>query len=107
MASSPYAAPRTAREGEAAADFRERESRARGRGGLLVAAVAEIAEQLLRLMQRQRIAGAHQLLDHVHRAVRDDDVEPAVVVVIEERGAEAGVRRGRKVQSRGRAAVLK
>src|SRR6185295_4231900 len=93
-------------DGEAATDLGQPEGGSRHGARLLVAAVAQVVEKLLCLVQWKRILGAHQLLDHVHRAVGDNDVEPAVVVVVDERRAEPRVRCGRQIQPGGGAAVL-
>ncbi len=71
-----------------------------------VRAVATVAEQLVRLMQRVRIAGARQILESTDGAVHDVDIEPPVVVVIDPAGTEAGERVARRAQPGERRTVV-
>src|SRR6185503_6379356 len=47
-----------------------------------------IAKQLIRLAQRKRILLPHQLRQQLHCAIRDEQIEPPIVVVIKEERAE-------------------
>jgi hypothetical protein len=73
---------------------------------LLEFAVTEIMEELLLLMQREGVTLLPQLLDQMDRPVSGDNVEPAVVVVVEERRAESGERDARRRHADLDAAVL-
>ena len=75
-------------------------------GDFRVATAAEIVEELVQLVQRIGVAGDHQFLDLLDGTVHGEDVQPAVVVVVEPGGAEAGVREARSGDAGGDAAIL-
>src|SRR2546425_10876230 len=64
-------------------------------GSLLEMAVAEVVEQLILLLQRITILWRLELFDQMHRTVCRHDVEPAVVVIVEENRAKSGERNAR------------
>ena len=86
-------------EGGAAADFRQLECRAGAIGDVLEPAVAEIAEQLFPLVQRERIVRVPERFNGRNRSVDRQDVEPAVVVEVEPGGPESGIREARGRQA--------
>src|SRR5262249_27865863 len=47
-----------------------------------------IAEELIRLAQRKRILLTDQLRQQLHRTIRDEQVEPTIVIVIKEERAK-------------------
>ena len=87
-------------ERRAAADLRQRERRARACADVLEPAAAEVAEQQLPLVQRERIARLPQRLDDLHRAVDRDQIEPAVVVEVEPARPEPGERQAGRTDRR-------
>ncbi len=93
-------------EGRAPTDLRQPECGARRRRHVLEAAVPKVAKQLLALMQWKRIARLRERLDGLHRAVDGQQIEPAVVVVVEPGRAKAGVAQAGRGEPRLRAPVL-
>ena len=73
---------------------------------LLEATVAQITQQLLFLVQRQRIVQPHQILDDMHGAIGNDDIQPTVVVIIDECRPEPSVRCGCRIKPDRVAAIL-
>ena len=50
-------------------------------------AIAFVVEQLLFLVQWKRVVRVYQRIDGVYGAIGYDDIEPAIIVIIEKRGA--------------------
>src|SRR5437762_13907997 len=80
--------------------------RAGARRDIFKASIRKIAEQLLRLMQWKRIVRLRERLDRLHGAVDREQIEPAVVVVIEPRRAEPGERQAGGREARPRAGIF-
>src|SRR5262249_6006940 len=78
-------------EGCTPADLGELKYLSRTPAGLFEAALPQVAEQQLWLVQRQRILGLSQRLDRLHGAVDDERIQPAIVVEIEPRRPEPGI----------------
>ena len=57
-------------------------------------------------MQRIGILRRFQFFDQVHRTVGGDDIEPAIVVIVEEHGAEAREGNARRRDAHFDAAIL-
>src|SRR5256885_4308291 len=93
-------------EGRAAADRGAPEHRAGARWHVIEASVREVSKQLLRLVQRKRIVRLRQRLNRLHGAVDGEQIEPAVVVVVEPRRAEARERQAGGRKTRPRAGIL-
>ena len=87
-------------ERRAAADVVQRERRAGPRGHVLEPAVAQVAIQLIRHLQRKRIVGPRLRLDDRDAAVDGQQIEPRVVVVVEPGRAEAGLGQARRAEAR-------
>src|SRR5262249_55845142 len=85
-------------ERRTAADLEALERRSRLRGDVLETAVAQIAEEELALAVGKPVRSA--LLDRFDRAVDREQIEPAVVVEIDPRGAKAGVPEAHRTDSR-------
>jgi len=79
-------------KGRTATDLGARERRSARGAGLVEPSASGIAEELIPHPVRRRLSALR--LDDVDGAVGDEQVEPAVVVVIEPIGAESG--RGRR-----------
>src|SRR5205823_10890321 len=91
---------------EPPSDFGELERGTAGRRAFLEFPIAQIVKELLPLMQRIRIALLPKRFDQMDGAVRRDDVEPAIVIVIEKNGPEAGERNARRRDADFDAAVV-
>ena len=91
----------------AATDLGMLQDRAGLSGDVLESPVAEIAEQLLGLLQRKRFVPRERFGRMPDRSVDGQDVQPAVVVEVEPGRAEARVRQARKPDARTRRPVLR
>ena len=60
-------------------------------GYLLEAAATQVLIEGVGLMDGIDVSPLHQILDHLHRAVADKQIEPTIVVEVEQRGPKAGV----------------
>ena len=89
-----------------AADLGQGERGAGPAGEVLEAPSPEVAEQLVALMQRERIAGSRQTLDDLYVAVDHQQIQPAVVVEVGPCRAESRVRHAGRTEADHGAAVL-
>ena len=69
-------------KGRAAPNLRQTNCCPGLRGNVFEVAVVDVVKELLRLMEWKPIAGARKRLDDIHRAIDDEKIGPAVIVVV-------------------------
>src|SRR5262245_2393257 len=72
----------------ATTNFQQRKLRSQILDNLNKTSFPRIAKDLIRLAQRKRIFLSHKLRQQLHRSVRDEQIKPAIVIVIKEERAK-------------------